>query len=80
MTEKLDVKRFGLAAGITGAIGYVLCVAYGFVTPLPALHHRLFELLLFFRWLDPVSFILGFLQVSVSALVGERYSHSPTTP
>ena len=58
-----DVKVWIWTLGAWASISFVLCVAWGLVTPEPLHMHPLLELLLpGFRWLSPGAFVIGLVE------------------
>ncbi len=67
--HELSLKVTSLALGSFSAVAYVTCVAYGMYKSNP-LHHQIFELLPWFKWLDVTNFLIGLVDVF---LIGAFY-------
>ena len=62
-TNKLSVKRVGMAMSLFFAISFVACVVWGLVTPMPMhMHDAWVSLLPGFVWLTPGGFAIGLVE------------------
>lgn len=67
----LNIKVWTWALALWGAVGFVLCVLWGLVTPDVGLHDSLLERALpGFRWLTAPGFIIGLVESFVYGAVG----------
>lgn len=78
-SRELNLKIASLSAGVFSAAAYVTCLVYGLLKA-NALHHQLFELLPWFKWVSPASFLIGladmfFIGAFYGALFVLIYNH-----
>lgn len=75
--EQLSLKSYGWKCVLGAEVAYVICVLGGFL-PFRSvqgieLHHRLFETLPGFTWINPGSFLLGAFYMFVFSWVFASY-------
>lgn len=59
----LNLKVWSVSLGLTGAVSFVACVAWGLATPQSVHMHPLLEMILpGFHWLSVGSFFLGLVE------------------
>ncbi len=72
----LNTRLATLATSLFATVSYLLCVAFGLLTPQSVHMHQLLELLLpAFQWISVKSFLLGFIESALwGAYLGGGFS------